>query len=112
MADTLRGVPVVALTASFQTIYEVPADTTFVVGLVHLCNTLGSPVAVRMCLVPAAGSPVEGNALAWDYGVAVVAGSGILELGRGMIWNAGDTLQVLGEGVSIQLSGIERSSTP
>ena len=110
MADELRGVPVVALTASFETIYEVPADTKFVVGLIHLCNTIGSSVLVRACLVPAAGSPAEGNALAWDYGVSEVPGSGILELGRGMIWNAGDTLQALGDGVSLQLSGIERTS--
>lgn len=107
MANELKGVPVILLTAAFQTVYTVPANTHFTVALIHLCNTLGASVPIRACLVPAAGSPTEANALLWDYGLSAVAGGGILELGRGLIWNAGDTFQALGDGVSLQLSGIE-----
>ena len=104
MANALQSVPVVALGAGFATIYTVPALTKFTVAVLHICNSTGAPVALRACLVPTAGSPTASNALAWDFGVSA---NGILELARGQIWLPGDSLQALGSGVSLHLSGIE-----
>jgi hypothetical protein len=104
VANTLKSVPVVSLSAGFGTIYTVPALTSFTVAVIHLCNTTGAPVGGRVCLVPAAGTPALANALLWDFGVSA---NGIIELARGQIWLPGDSLQALGSGLNLHLSGIE-----
>lgn len=104
MANALKSVPAVALGVGFTTIYTVPALTDFTVAVIHLCETTGFIVGLHVCVVPAAGSPTNGNALLWNFGISAF---GVLELARGQIWLAGDTLQAKGSGATLHLSGIE-----
>lgn len=109
MANSLKAVDVVqiAVSPTFTTVYTVPSATKFTVSMLHLCNTTSSPVTVRVCVVPNAGSPTAANAVMWDFSVAA---NDILELFKGDIWGAGVTLQAnasAGTAVNIKLSGIE-----
>lgn len=107
MANVLRQLGVVPLTASFTTIYTVPVATTFSVGMFHLANVTGSAVTVRICLVPNAGSPVIGNSMLWDFQIAP---NDVIELLKGDQWPAQYSLQALGStlnAVNLKLAGVE-----
>lgn len=109
MGNVLKTVDVAQLTGSFATIYTVPGATQFTVTMLHLVNTSGVVVTVRICLVPSAGSPTQSNALFWDFSLAA---NDVLEVLKGDIWAAGSTLQALAGTtavINIKLSGIETS---
>ena len=107
MANALKALAVAPLTTSFTTLYTVPSLTTFTVGMLHLVNTTGSAVTVRMCVVPSAGSPLVGNSLLWDFQIQA---NDVVELLKGDQWLAGASLQALGStlnAVNLKLAGVE-----
>lgn len=109
MANTLKPLAVATLTSIFTTVYTVPPATSFVVGMLHLVNTQAGAVAVRICLVPNAGSPVSTNALFWDFNIP---GNDVTEILKGDIWPAQSTLQVWAvtpSVINIKLSGVEQA---
>ncbi len=109
MANTLKPVAVVELTAAFQTIYTVPASTSFTAAVLHLVNASGAAKTVDVCLVPAAGSPLQANAILWQFSIGA---NDFVELAKGDIWPTGSTLQArasAGTSVNLKLSGIESS---
>lgn len=107
--NVLKALAVTPLTASFTTIYTVPAVTLFTVGMLHLSNVTNSAVTVRLCVVPNAGSPTVGNAILWDFQIAP---NDVVELLKGDQWPAQSTLQALGStlnAVTLKLAGVETS---
>ena len=107
MANTLKYIPTLLLTTSFQTVYTVPASTLFTVSMLHISNNTNVDRLVQVCVVPAAGSADSTNALMYDFSIAP---NNFLELLRGDIWGAGVTLQAkasAGTSVTIRISGIE-----
>jgi hypothetical protein len=107
MANTLKPVAVAELTAAFTTLYTVPGATKFTVGQLHLVNASPSAKTVRVCVVPSAGSPLQSNAILWDFSIAA---NDFIELAKGDIWDTGVTLQALasaGTSVNVKLAGVE-----
>ena len=102
MANTLSPQQVTRLTTGFTTQYTAPALTKATISLLHVVNTTGSTVTVRLCHVPNAGSALEANALLWDFDVSANA---VVELMKGYMLAAGDTIQALaGAGSSLNLA--------
>lgn len=107
MANSLKCVNILALTTGFQTVYTVPAATTFTVSMLHLCNT-GSTSTVDVCVVPNGGSAGQSNAILWQF--SNLTTNDVLEILKGDIWNTGTTLQArcqTGAAVNLKLAGIE-----
>lgn len=107
MANTLKPVAVTELTGSFTTIYTVPGSTKLTVAQLHLVNATASARTVRVCVVPAAGSPGQSNAILWDFEIGA---NDFIELAKGDIWDAGATLQALASSassVNVKLAGVE-----
>ena len=107
--NVLKTTGVVALTSGVATVYTVPVSTFFTVAMLHLANTSGSAATVRIYLVPNAGSPSAANGIVWDLSIDA---NDVLEMMKGDIWTAGDTIQALCSptgAVTLKLGGIETS---
>jgi hypothetical protein len=89
MADVLKNIPAQQLTTGFVDLYEVPVDTTFAVGMIHVANTTAS------------------NALLWDF---TLNARDVIEFGKGDVWEEGYTLQGMSgtaSAITVKVSGIE-----
>lgn len=107
MANTLKAIDPLMLTAAFQTVYTVPAATTFTISAIHIANVAGVAKTVEVCYVPPAGSPGITNALLWDFSIAE---NSYHEFGKGIIMEAGSSLRALASAINscpLTLSGIE-----
>lgn len=107
MGNSLKTFPVAELTTSFQTLYTVPAATTFTCGMLHVSNNTGSAVTVRICLVPDGGSALAANALIWDLQVEP---NSVFELLKGDSWPALSLLRALAgsnSAITVKMSGVE-----
>lgn len=107
MANTLKPIAVLELTAAFQTYYTVPALTTFTTGIIHIANQSASAATIQLCVVPSAGSPTADNAILWNFSIAA---NDFIELGRGILLPAASSFRALASGIdtlTLKIDGIE-----
>jgi hypothetical protein len=71
---------VAKLTAAFATVYTVYPAYWGRVSMIHLDNSTGSDVTVRLCLVAPSGTPIEDNAMLWDF---TIPANDFIEFGDG-----------------------------
>lgn len=88
MSVPLQGM--ISLTASFQTVLTVNASLSLTVKMMHLVNTSGSAVTVRICYVPSGGTANVGNAALWDFSLPA---NDFMEFGEGHELEGGTTIQ-------------------
>jgi hypothetical protein len=95
-----------AITTGVTTLYTVPANTRTLLKEFSIANTTGSPINVRVFLVPAAGTAGTGNAFLYDV---PVPDANALQYDGVQVMNAGDTIQIqaAGAGLTIVASGAE-----
>jgi hypothetical protein len=95
-----------AITTGVTTLYTVPANTRTLLKEFSIANTTGSPINVRVFLVPAAGTAGTGNAFLYDV---PVPDANALQYDGVQVMNAGDTIQIqaAGTGLTIVASGAE-----
>jgi hypothetical protein len=95
-----------AITTGVTTLYTVPASTRTLLKEFSIANTTGSPINVRVFLVPAAGTAGTGNAFLYDV---PVPDANALQYDGVQVMNAGDTIQIqaAGAGLTIVASGAE-----
>lgn len=110
MANTLKGVAVLELTASYVTIYTVPALTKFTVGMLHICNRDTSQQTVTV-LIRATGTDVDAEAVVGpDFPIEA---KGIRELLKGAVLEAGWLVRAkagVTQKVNVFLTGIETTT--
>lgn len=108
MANTLKYVAVNEIdNAAVETIYTVPASTTFTVTMCHIANTTNAAKTIQLHLVPPAGAAAQANALLYDFSVPA---NDYVELLKGDIWATGVSLQAKASAancLNIKLAGIE-----
>lgn len=96
------------LGVAFGVIHTVTYQTRLTVAVIHLANTTGADVTVRISLYPDGGAPTNANALLWDF---IVPKNDFLEFGEGLILLSKVSLAALasaGNSVTLTLSGIEQ----
>lgn len=95
-----------SITTGVTTLYTVPANTRTLLKEFSIANTTGSPINVRVFLVPAAGTAGTGNAFLYDV---PVPNANALQYNGIEVLNAGDTIQVqaASAGLTIIASGGE-----
>jgi hypothetical protein len=95
-----------AITTGVTTLYTVPASTRTLLKEFSIANTTGSPINVRVFLVPAAGSAATTNAFIYDI---PVPNNNALQYNGVQIMNAGETIQIqaASAGLTISASGAE-----
>lgn len=95
-----------AITTGVTTLYTVPASTRTLLKEFSIANTTGSPINVRVFLVPAAGSAATTNAFIYDV---PVPNNNALQYNGVQIMNAGETIQIqaASAGLTISASGAE-----
>ncbi len=95
-----------AITTGVTTLYTVPANARALVKELNIANTTSGAIAVRVFLVPAAGTAGTTNALLYD---AAVAANDALQYNGIQVLNAGDTIQIqaASAGLTISASGAE-----
>lgn len=87
-------------TATYATLYTVPAATTGVISTITACNTSSSPVLVRMGVMASAGTPaVASGQFVWYD--ATVAANDTLAWTVGMVMTAGQYLRVSGSSTAL-----------
>jgi hypothetical protein len=97
------------LGAGFATLYT-PATQSkreCVVSRIHLANTTGGAITVRICTVLPGGTPTQANALLWDYSIAANA---YVEFGKDLVLLWGVSLQAsasVGASVTLTFAGQE-----
>lgn len=95
------------LSGSFVIIHTVQNNWFFRTSCLHIVNTSGAPVTVRVCVVPGGGSPDVTNALLWDFSIPA---NDLIELAEGLIMKPSSTCQALcssAGAVNLFLSGTE-----
>ena len=97
-----------AITASYATIYTVPASTITYLKDMDVCNTTSATVSLYVSIVPQANSASDANAL--FFNVPVPGGTTLQWTGT-QLMPEGSTLQVRGstDGLTITASGGEAS---
>lgn len=105
MALSLKRFGLAALSSATGAVYTVPAGKTATLKHVQLCNTTNAAVAVRVHIVPVAGSPSAANAVIYD---AEVPANGFMSWDLFQVLGAGESLQARGEGVTLSVSGVEQ----
>jgi hypothetical protein len=95
-----------AVTTGVTTLYTVPASTRTLLKEFSVANTTGTPINVRVFLVPSAGVAGTGNAFLYDVSVPA---NNALQYNGIQVMNAGDTIQVqaASAGLTITASGAE-----
>jgi hypothetical protein len=95
-----------AITTGVTTLYTVPANTRTLLKEFSIANTTGSPINVRVFLVPSAGTAGTGNAFLYDV---PVPDANALQYNGVQVMNAGDTIQIQAAttGLTIFASGAE-----
>lgn len=95
-----------AATTGNTVLYTTPALTRTFVKDIDICNTTPAPILVRIFLVPSAGSPAAGNAIAYDWLVAALS---TVQWAGSQLLYAGDTIQIRASapGVTVTASGGE-----
>lgn len=95
-----------AITTGVTTLYTVPASTRTLLKEFSIANTTGSPINVRVFLVPSAGTAGTGNAFLYDV---PVPNANALQYNGVQVMNAGETIQIqaAGTGLTITASGAE-----
>lgn len=89
---TRRPVPLVQLTAAFQTILTARTDADFMLEALWVAETSGTAKTYDVCLVAPAGSASAANALAWT--TALPANSSDMVIGAfGLLVPPGYTVQ-------------------
>ncbi len=95
-----------AITTGVTTLYTVPASTRTLLKEFSIANTTGSPINVRVFLVPAAGSAATTNAFIYDV---PVPNNNALQYNGVQVMNTGDTIQIqaASAGLTISASGAQ-----
>jgi hypothetical protein len=99
-------VPGSVLAAAVGTFYTAPAATVGVVKAAQLINTTGGAVPATVYLVPSGGAAAAANTLISARAVAAGETYNCPELVNQVI-EAGGTLQALGNGLTLIVSGVE-----
>lgn len=101
-----RLVPGSAMAGSAATYYTAPTLTKAVVKSAQLTNTTGGAVACTVYAVPSGGAVGAANTIVSARSVAAGETYNCPELVNQVI-EAGGTIQALGNGVTLTVSGIE-----
>jgi hypothetical protein len=98
-----------AITTSPATAYTVPGSTTTFLKSFDICNTVPTPVRVRIYLVPSGHSADTGHALLYDF---LIAENGLFAWEGEQVLAAASTIQVSASiaGLTITASGVEVSA--
>jgi hypothetical protein len=90
-----------AITASYATIYTVPAGVSTYLKDMDVCNTTTGTLLLSISIVPSAGSPGAANALFFDL---PIPGGATLQWTGTQLMPAGSTLQVKGSAVGLTVT--------
>ena len=95
-----------AITTGVTTLYTTPAATRTLLKEFSIANTTAAAIAVRVFLVPSAGSAGTGNAFLYDFSIP---GNDTVQYNGLEVMNAGDTIQIqaASTGLTIIASGGE-----
>jgi len=80
-----------AAVGTYATLYQCPAATTAVVGLIGICNTAATSATFRISVMATAGTPTTAEAKTWD---TVVAPNDTLSLSLGLVVGASRFVRV------------------
>ena len=93
--QTLRPIPLLVLTTSYQTVLTARTDADFLISHLYVCETSNAARTVNVCLVPPAGSPGTTNALLYTYPVTAYATEAMIGA-IDLVVPPGYTIQALG----------------
>lgn len=95
------------LTTSFQVIHTVPSELSLNLSSILIVNTDVAQRTVKVCFVAPGTSPIQSNAILWDYPIAP---NDFIEIGSGQIIPAQYSIQASASAstaVNIRISGNE-----
>jgi hypothetical protein len=95
-----------AMTASYQTLYTVPANTRTFVKDIDIINTTSASIGVYVHIVPSGGTAGTSNAVFYNN---ALPGNTTVQWTGSQIMNTGDTIQVKASttGCTVTASGGE-----
>jgi hypothetical protein len=70
------------LGTDFAEVHKVYSTRQLFVTMIHIVNTTGADVTVKLCFVAPGESPSQSNSLLWEY---TIPGNDFIEFGEGQI---------------------------